>query len=1317
MNKCFRSALSAVMLIAGALCMHAQNDSQYRFSQINTTTSDLSYDGVSTIMQDSRGYIWIGTFDGLNRYDGSHFKVYRKAQLGLDSDVIHTIIEDEAGDLWIGTDKGLSRYIWSRDSFEPFTLLADNGDYPRNKVTFIYQGSDHRVWIMSNYQGVFCYNLQDGSLINYDSSHGGSPAGYRRMVEDGNGGFWMSRYHAGIIHTTSDLSFDSLIDTPSDPSYFTTDEIERLWMINGNLVVASNLHGITIFNPLTRELRNVFNIPEDFALVDAFLQDDRWVWLSTTGGVWKCDLKGEERPVLIEKGSGRFSINSNYVFSTFVDRDGGLWVGTKDGGVSYSGASQKYISKVFELSDGTSLYGSIINGITSDPDGVVWVSTQDKGLLRYDPVSGKAKRVGGLPDYLCKPCWWNDAVWVGSLNGLYRYDVKSGTARYYGHLLRHGAATDPRVYLVCKSASGDLYFANTLGLFKYNPVSDAVDQVMSLDGVFVTSIADAPDGTMWVSSYADGIYHMDPRSQTVLRHYRSTDGCGLPSDKVSSVFVDDSGDVWAIGFNAGLARLMGENFEAYDTHTLPSLPSDVFFCALQDSMSNLWLNCDKGVVKLNPKTLAVSVYTDLDGLIDNKTTNSSEMDPEGNIYIGSDNGFIHFNPMDLSGDNHAPSVLISKMVVGNRSVVGNLNFEESVQLPSSQNSFGFQFSVMSLSFPANNRVRCKLEGYDKDWEDVSSSKSMYYFNVPAGSYVLKIASSNSGSNWVESEHSLKIRIKPPFFASVWGILLILSGVIVLIVLTGWWIRVREDREQAMEQEALRKRNQEEAMRDKMNFFSHVVHEIKTPLTLIQTPLQSIIAKGHFDSETEHDLKVIQNNSSYLTSLVNELLEFVRVERQAYVLNRQDINLSNLLSSLIFNYSDSAAHRNIDVRVEKCQENVWVSADKAALEKILNNLLLNALKYAESYISITLGVRDGNVVVDVENDGIVIPEEFREDIFRPFTQYKGNQNTLHKGFGIGLPLALSLARMHSGDLVLLPGNDVTVFRFTMASVPEPVNSEPEGASNSDAGETEDNAVKTSERSRAVVLVVDDNEQMREFLRTKLENDFAVQTASNADAALAILSSNDIDLMVSDISMPGEDGLQLCAHIRADVEISHLPIIILSARTSVDSKIQAMEAGADLYVEKPFDLDYLRSCIRNILERRTLMRSALNSGIGQADVSIFGLPKKDEELLAAFDRYIIENIGDSDLSNEKIAEALCMSQSTLVRKIRKLLETSPNNYIRTKRLNIAARMLRDSNGNNISEICYSLGFTNVSYFAKCFKDQFGVKPSEWGAFKQP
>ena len=528
----------------------------------------------------------------------------------------------------------------------------------------------------------------------------------------------------------------------------------------------------------------------------------------------------------------------------------------------------------------------------------------------------------------------------------------------------------------------------------------------------------------------------------------------------------------------------------------------------------------------------------------------------------------------------------------------------------------------------------------------------------------------------------------------------MTALALLITLGSLGLQALDRRKRAKEEQEYRKAKEDELYQEKLNFFSHVIHEIKTPLTLIKAPLTSVMSKEDLGEDVRKDLEVMNNSTGYMSKLVNELLDFVRIEKNGYALNPEPVDLVERLNAMVFDYSETARTANLKLNFRSDMQSAWVSADLAALNKILNNLLLNAVKYAESFVNVNMYVAGDDIIVEFSNDGQVIPDEYRDDIFKPFVQYHDDDRVYANGVGIGLPLSRNLVSMHSGSLVLDPRKDITLFRLALPLIKD---GEP-------GIKAQALPVDNTQSDGSCILIADDNKDLTDYLASKL-SEFEVLSADNGDAALRMLKEKNVDLLVSDISMPGKSGLELCREIRADIEISHLPIIIVSARASVESKIQAMEAGADLYIEKPFDMGYLRSSIRNILDRRNLMKNAFSSGRIGTDVELFGLPKKDEEFFARFDALVKENLDNAELSNDFLAERLNMSNSTLTRKIRKLLNTSPNNYIRVTRLSVAAQMLKNSHGNNISEISYAVGFSNVSYFAKCFKEQYGVTPTEY------
>ncbi len=1275
----------------------------YQFTHFNTTNSGISYDGISCFLQDSRGFMWIGTYKGLNRYDGSNFYVYDSNDLGLPVDFVHCLVEDTQGNIWIGTDAGVSIYDYTLDRFLPLLATSDKGSVIRNKVTFLSCTDDGTVHLLVNNQGYFSYNVNSKEFTNVSYKESGA-SGARRMLIMEDGSMLVSRFHVNLYK--ADAGMKNLRSAGLPGNDYRGDEIERIFPLDSSSVyIASAKLGLSVANFETGEVTVLFALPEDSVLVDAFRDSENRFWLSTPKGVWVyCQDTGEGSYISADH-SDSFSLSSSYVTCTYVDRSGGLWIGTLENGVNYSGKFQGNIEKQY-MAAGKTLAGCGVSGFAEDPSGRIWVATQNSGLFVYDPQTHVTVPFDtGLKSVtVCSLCIDGDWLWGGTFNGLCRIDTRTGLVKDYGVLQRSSGRNDPRVYVLYRTAEGDLFAGTTLGIFKYDRKADTFREVNEFDGIFVTSIEEDGSGRLWLSTFANGLYSWDFQLGSPPVNYRYGDGSGLPSDKLSSVFLDDSGQVWAIGFSSGIARFSqaDQTFKVYDRSSHKAFPSNVFFKSVSDAEGKMWLASDSGLILFDPKTEETRVFTGVDGLLDTKLKKSCLNSSSGEMYFGSDNGFIRFKPESLSSSKGHTRVALTKLRIGPRNipVESNIDLMDRLEFKPDERSFGFALAFLGQDYPSSSRVQSRLTGFDDDWRDVPQSRAIYYYNVPPGNYTLEFRSSAFQDNWAPARKALAITVRKPFFQTVPGVLLFLIALALLIAMGSLGLRMLDRRKRKKEEMEYRKAKEDELYQEKLNFFSHVIHEIKTPLTLIKAPLTSVMSKKDLGEDVRKDLEVMSNSTGYMSKLVNELLDFVRIEKNGYALNPEPVDLVERLNAMVFDYSETARNANIKLNFTSEMQNAWVSADLAALNKILNNLLLNAVKYAESFVDVTMHVDGDNVVVEFSNDGQAIPEEYRDDIFKPFVQYHDDNRVYANGVGIGLPLSRNLVSMHSGTLVLDPRMDITLFRLTL-----PLIKETESVIKAQAL-----PVEQTQSDASCILIADDNKDLTEYLTSKL-SEFEVLSADNGDAALRILKDKNVDLLVSDISMPGKSGLELCREIRSDIEISHLPIIIVSARASVESKIQAMEAGADLYIEKPFDMEYLRSSIRNILDRRDLMKNAFSSGRIGTDVELFGLPKKDEEFFARFDALVRENLDNADLSNDFLAERLNMSNSTLTRKIRKLLNTSPNNYIRVTRLSVAAQMLKNSHGNNISEISYAVGFSNVSYFAKCFKEQYGVTPTEY------
>ena len=502
----------------------------------------------------------------------------------------------------------------------------------------------------------------------------------------------------------------------------------------------------------------------------------------------------------------------------------------------------------------------------------------------------------------------------------------------------------------------------------------------------------------------------------------------------------------------------------------------------------------------------------------------------------------------------------------------------------------------------------------------------------------------------------------------------------------------------------------------------MAHEIRTPLTLIKGPLENILLKKHLDPETHEDLNIMQHNTERLLNLTNQLLDFRKVESQGYSLNFTKCDITNILKETYMRFSSLSRQKGLDFNLELPEENFCAHVNREAFTKIISNLLNNGTKYADSYMHIKLevDVETQAFYVVTKNDGVIIPDEMKEEIFQPFVRFsQKEEGKLATGAGIGLALSRSLAELHRGTLVMAPGEDANVFVLTLPIIQDTVITLDSDMENMDAElQTEASSEqysddksegKQSKESKHMVLVVEDNPEMLAFIERQLSSQYAVVTATNGREALEALDSNFVNLVVSDVVMPLMDGFELCKTIKSNVGYSHIPVILLTAKTNIQSKIEGMELGADSYIEKPFSPEYLLAVVSNLINNREKLRRDFAKSPFVA-VNTMALTKADEEFIKKLNEIILSNLSNQEFSMDDMAESLNMSRSSFYRKMKGVLDLSPNEYLRIERLKRAAQLLKEGES-RINEICYMVGFNSSSYFSKCFLKQFGVLPKDF------
>jgi len=658
------------------------------------------------------------------------------------------------------------------------------------------------------------------------------------------------------------------------------------------------------------------------------------------------------------------------------------------------------------------------------------------------------------------------------------------------------------------------------------------------------------------------------------------------------------------------------------------------------------------------------------------------------------------------------SLLDEKVAVGGRNspLRKSIICSDSIRLKHDQNSLSLQIAALSYREPQTSRLLYKLEGFDDQWRQCTpGSATITYSKIPYGKYSFRVRlPAGSDHAGPEAEKRLFIEVSPPFYLSaaayvVYGLLALGALVLIRIYYTRRNVRRQQQHIQAFEREKER-----ELYNAKISFFTNIAHEIRTPLTLIKGPLENILGRQMTDRSMAEDLIVMDRNTNRLLDLTNQLLDFQKIEKERLSLNLTRQNVTDIVEETFYRFSSSAKQQHKTFELDPGEGAIHAQVDREAFTKILSNLMNNALKYSETMIRVGLSVAGDAFRVTVTNDGEVVPPEMREAIFAPFFRHTRKEEST--GTGIGLALSRSLAELHHGTLAMEADTELNVFVLTVPLCRQEAEAVVETVSAEDAESISDERGDPGWEAYSV-LVVEDNPEMCAFIRRQVSESYSVLTAGNGVEALELLEKNYVNVIISDIMMPKMDGIEFCRQVKTDLRYSHIPLILLSAKTNLRSKISGMDAGADAYVEKPFSSDYLLSVIANLIKSRQMLSEAFSKN-PLVLANTVATSSVDTDFIVRLQEIIQANLSDPEFKINDIAEMVHMSRASFYRKIKGVLNMTPNDYLRLERLKTAARLLRDKRY-HINEVCYMVGFSSTSYFAKCFQKQFGVLPKKYAS----
>lgn len=911
----------------------------------------------------------------------------------------------------------------------------------------------------------------------------------------------------------------------------------------------------------------------------------------------------------------------------------------------------------------------------------------------------------------------DDDLWIGTYTGgVNVLNTKTGTFRVYttkgGDLTTLDGTSS---YAIFRDREKRIWVTSMAGINLYNREEDNFIRVKDLESLTIDIDQDA-DGNIWFSTQGKGLFKYNPDKKTWKNYVYSNTPGALVNDQVNCVLIDGNGNMW-VGTMNGLCKYdAGEDrFEA--------IPLDIpsrNICGIVEDQHVLWLTTTKGLVRYAPGE-SCQVFTRSDGLQSEQfLPNAALKASDGKIYVGSVNGFNAFYPYQIKMNKVLPPVVITGLEIFNKEIrIGDkklpkaLNWMAELDLSYKDHVFSLLYASLSYCTPEKNQYAYKLEGFDKDWNYVGSQNKATYTNLPAGTYVFKVKATNNDGIWSNQEASLKITIHPPFYWSTASKILYFIWVCIALTFFIRFLLKRTEKKHTAEINQLNVSKEKEVHEAKIKFFTMIAHEIRTPVSLIIGPLEKIMKSSiPMPAVLRDDLNIIDRNSQRLLFLVNQLLDFRKVEQEGITMRYASQNIRQLLQAVCERFKPFITQHGAHLEVEYPDADFTAMVDSEAITKMISNLLTNASKYTKDKVVLSCIVQpeQHTFVVKVTDNGIGISKEDRKRIFKPFFQAMDNK----PGTGIGLSIVKSIVESHNGCIEV----ESEINKGSSFIVTLPIEQVGAEVQEGEAGVLnpaipEDILSETlpvmSSKNKPLMLIVDDNEEMLNFLSSSFSAQYSILTAEDGMEALEKLKEHEVTLIVSDWMMPRMDGVEFCKALRADQSISHIPFILLTAKTDTNSKIEGMDCGADAYIEKPFSMQYLEACIKNLLDLRNLLRQKF-SKMPLVPLNSIANNSMDNKFLTRINEIIEQNFSNSELSVDFLAEELCISRSGLFAKIKTLANVTPNELIQIVRLKKAAALLSE-NKYRINEICYMVGFNNPSYFAKCFQKQFGIKPGEF------